>query len=107
MARLPAWILWLSWAASHLVVAIMLVLCLVDYSDLIRLSNLPPVCEGAVKMQGYLSPSAFVLRCWDPAQAAPYIGAALLVAIAILSPFTIGFIVLRRKRRRLSPNARE
>lgn len=107
MARLPAWILWLPWAALHLVVAMVLVLCLVDYSDLVTLSDLSPVCEGAIKMQGHLSPSAFVLRCWDSAQAAPYVGAALLVATVILFPFTIGFIVLRRERLRLSPNADE
>jgi hypothetical protein len=106
MARLPIWLGRLLWAAAHFVIAIAIVTCLVDYRDVVGL-NPPLICENAIKMQVSMSLPAFALRCWNPAEVAPYFGVAFVATSVGLFPFTITFLALRRERRRRACNVRQ
>jgi cytosine/uracil/thiamine/allantoin permease len=107
MTHFPAWLSWLLWALLHLVVAFTLVMYFVNFNDLISVFDLSMICENIIEGRvdwGTLSAIAFVAKCWDAYQAAPYVGAALVITSVSLSPFSVAFVVAQRQRRRPSPD---
>jgi len=94
-------LVWLAWAALHLAVAFSLMLAVVDWPELIDPWTFPAICEDFIEKRvdwGVFSAFAFAARCWDPSEAEPFFALALVGATVILSPFTVGIIVMRRCR---------